>query len=171
MGSVAPWRPGPSTLEDVRDPLANETYPTDVLAGCETGLCVFSAAFFGRQDAWYMAKAGMVVDCVDTDAVRLTQMAAVYPDGWHYISEDAFEYAEQASREGVEYDVVSLDPFTNLFDRCAETLPLWCSLATRAVVLGSRETPPDAPEGWRVAQVRKRSDFDGGVYWTVLEPM
>ena len=69
-----------------------------------------------------------------------------------------------------QWDVVTLDPFTSLVDRCAEDIGLWCALARRVVVLGTlTDTEIDEPDGWTVTDIRKRSDHHGGVYWTVLE--
>jgi hypothetical protein len=43
-------------------------------------------------------------------------------------------------------------------------------MARKAVILGTGVgTEVSAPDGWHVSDVRKRSDYDGGVYWTVLE--
>jgi hypothetical protein len=69
-----------------------------------------------------------------------------------------------------DWGVVTLDPWTNQFQRCADNLQAWCWLARHAVVLGTgHSTDVTAPAGWRVADVRKRSEYDGGVFWTVLE--
>lgn len=129
---------------------------------------MFCAAFHGRQDALWIADAGLDATCVDTDGDKLAEMEAVYPDGWEFVTGDAFNYAAAAKRQ---WDVVSLDPFSALFQRVADELPLWCSRARRAVLLGTGVgTKVEAPDGWRVTEVLERSGFQGGVYWTVLQP-
>lgn len=168
--STAIRRPPPRSLDDVRDPDGDPSYPISVLEG-ETALILFAAAWHGRQDAYHVAQAGLRGTCVDADGALLSEMARVYPDGWEFVEADVFSYTAAAVLGGRRWDVVSLDPFTNLFDRCADLLETWCSVARRAVVLGSGTyTVVDAPTGWQVTDQRWRSDFHGGVYWRVLEP-
>lgn len=156
------------TLETVRKSAAPHTFPRHVLDGCATGLVLFAAQWHGKQDAIWLAEAGIKGTCVDTNADRLAEMATLYPDGWEYLAEDVFEFATMTERM---WDVVTIDCPTNLFDRCAGWAAKWCSLARWAVVLGSGGAPElDLPMGWRVSETLQRSSFAGGVYWTVLEP-
>jgi hypothetical protein len=163
---------GAVTLEQVRVGAAARLYPRDRLEGCETALVLFAAAFHGQQDAIWMADAGLTATCVDVDAEKLGEMEAVYPAGWEFVQEDAFEYTISADIEHRRtWDVVSLDCPSNLFDECADFLPLWCELANRAVILGTGvSTVVEPPPAWRVTERLRRSNFLGGVYWTVLEP-
>ena len=166
--STTIWRPPPRTLDDVRDPDGDPTYPVHLLDGCETALVLFSAAFWGRQDAWHLAESGLEGTCVDLDWRKLREMAEVYPPDWQFVTADVFDYAHQ--HEG-GWDVVSADPFTNQMDETAAMIDVLCSLADRLVVLGTgRETKVEAPDGWAVTERIKRSAFTGGIYWTVLEP-
>lgn len=143
-------------------------YPADLLDGCESGLLLFAGGFHGRNDGIWFADAGMWATCVDIRPGGLEAMEAVYPDDWEYVCEDVFQFAEQAD---FRWDVVSVDPFTGMFDRCATLTGLWCRLARKAVVLGcGHQTQVTAPEGWRVSRMVRRSSFHGGVYWVVLEP-
>lgn len=143
-------------------------YPSDLLDGCESGLLLFAGGFHGRNDGIWFADAGMWATCVDIRPGGLEAMEAVYPDDWEYVVEDVFQFAEQAF---AKWDVVSVDPFTGMFDRCAELAHVWCRLATRAVVLGcGHETAVSAPEGWRITRMVQRSQFRGGVFWAVMEP-
>ena len=100
-------------------------------------------------------------------------MAAIYPDEWTFVCDDVFEYARRRYAEGRTYDLVSLDPPTNLFERCADL--------DRPLVLArpapDRRSAPaastalGAPEGWRIDLRHPfRSAFRGGTYWTTLEP-
>jgi hypothetical protein len=156
-----------TTLEQIRDLEAGAAYPGYLLEGCRTALVFFCAAFLGKQDCAWIAEAGLTGTCVDRDGDRLDEMAGLYPDGWEFLKVDVYEFAEET---GGMWDIVSLDPWTQDFDRCAEALPLWCSLARRAVVLGTGvDTKVEAPDGWAVTEVRKRTDYDGGVFWTIVE--
>lgn len=159
----------PATLDAIRDTEGADLYPRHVLVGCETALVLFAAAFHGRQDAYWVAEAGLVGTCVDTDADKLEQMQKVYPSSWTFVCADAYEFVEQT---GEMWDVVSIDCPSNQFERVAEAAPLWCDLAREAVVIGaSRGTGKLirrlAP--WEVTEMRYRSDFAGGTYWAVLE--
>jgi hypothetical protein len=160
---------GTVTLDDVRAGAAPNLYPRHALVGCTDALVLFAAAFHGQQDAVWMAEAGVVATCVDTDQVKLAEMKDAYPTDWAYETADAFEFAIAAANW--RWDVVSLDPPSNLFGRCAKLLPIWCRLARRVVILGTgKDTVIDEPEGWKVSACVRRSNFLGGVYWTVLEP-
>jgi hypothetical protein len=155
------------TLDKIRDPKAARLYPRHVLAGCSDALVLFAAAFGGKQDAVWIADAGMVATCVDNDRQKLQAMRDAYPPNWVFVVADAFEYA---LRTEYRWDVVSIDCPSNLFDRCAELLPLWCRIARRAVVLGcSDSTEIVPPTGWERTEMLHRSSFQGGVYWAVIE--
>ena len=160
----------PRSLKDVQDLECGVSFPGPYLAGSETALCLFSAAWHGKQDAFWVNHAGMTATCVDLDQERLDEMAAIYPNTWSFARADAFEFAEAAADEGERWDVVTLDPFTNVFQRVADELPLFCALANNVVMHATGpDTQVTAPSGWRVATMLKRSTFRGGVWWTVLE--
>lgn len=161
----------PETLEEIRNDADGETYPQDRLAGAESALVLFSAGFFGRQDAFWIASAGLRAMCIDTDADRLDAMAAVYPTHWDFIEANVYEWAPAAAEMSRHWDVVSVDCPSGHFDRCADLLPLWCSLARRVVVLGCGQNRGsiNVPAGWVLSDMRRRSNYDGGVYWAVVE--
>ncbi len=156
------------TLDDIRREDDSALYPSSILEGCESALVLFAAGFLGRQDCVAVADAGLTATCVDNDHARLGAMVLAYPERWEYVHGDAFAYARMTRRQ---WDVVSLDPFTNQFQRCADELELWCSLARRFVVLGVgiRTHLPVIPAGWLAHTQQMRSGFNGGVLWQVLE--
>jgi len=157
----------PLTLAEVRE-RADGVYPADLLDGCSTALILFAAGFHGAQDGIFVADKGLDATCVDIRPQRLHEMAAMYPASWEFFVDDVFDFVEETDRT---WDVVSVDCPTNLFERCADMVGVWCGLAERAVVLGTGEhTSVTAPAGWRITQVVRRSSFAGGVYWTVLQP-
>lgn len=156
----------PRSLNEIRDLDAGVSFPGLALSGSETALVLFAAAWHGKQDAYWIAQAGLRATCVDLDEGRLREMMELYPRDWAFRQMDAFTYHEGCE---VVYDVVSLDPFTNQFDRCADMLPVWCALARNVVILGMDDRELEAPVGWQIVDRRKRSDFNGGVYWVVLE--
>lgn len=154
-------------LAIVRDPGNAASYPTDLLERCDTALILFAAGFHGAQDAVWIADAGLGATCVDHDAAKLGEMVLAYPVGWEYVPKDVWLYAGMTNRT---WDLVSIDCPSGAFDVCAEQLDRWCALANRAVVLGcGQNTDVNPPEGWKITDVRKRSEFAGGVYWAVIE--
>lgn len=145
-------------------------FPTERLEGLETGLVLFAAAWLGKQDAVFLADAGLVCTCVDVRAERLNEMRDVYPGGWEFVEADAFAYSSAWRTAGRRWDAVTVDCPTNLFGWCAQLLPRWCDLARRLVVLGCSPTTELAvPDGWRLVERIDRSDYRGGVQWAVFE--
>lgn len=160
----------PTSLAELRDDRAASLYPQRVLEPAETALVLFAAGFYGRQDAVWVAEAGAQATCVDTDQERLTAMEAVYPADWEFVKRDSFTYARTWRVAGRRWDVVSIDCPSNLFNRCADEIGLWCDVAKRAVILGTgQRTKVVAPDGWKVTETLRRSDYLGGVFWKVLE--
>jgi hypothetical protein len=160
-----------ATLEHVS--MQARPYPAHLLEGCDTGLCLFAAAFLGHNDAIHFAEAGIVGTCLDVDEARLQAMRAIYPREWSFHTADAWEWARGAREEAFVWDVVSADSFTGaMLRRSLDSLDLWCSLARElvtATIVAPREwpRPPDwlhIPEGWEWS-MHPRS---GTVYWLVL---
>lgn len=158
----------PATLDAIRAVAEPALYPTHLLAGCDTALIAFCAGFFGRQDGIFIVDAGLNATCIDSDADFLRRMERLYPADWEFVDDDAYEYAAHTDRQ---WDVVSVDCPTGHFQRCADLVQTWCRAATRAVVLGTgHDTALSPPEGWCVTETLHRSDYRGGVFWSVLEP-
>jgi hypothetical protein len=65
-------------------------FPAWLLNGCETGLCLFAAAFLGHNDAIHFARAGIQTTCVDKDAARIEKMIDLYPRDWEFLTTDAW---------------------------------------------------------------------------------
>jgi hypothetical protein len=156
---------GLDRIKSVSDP---DVFPHSVLAGAETALVLFCAAFYGEQDAVWIAEAGLRATCVDTDAERVQVMKRIYPPDWDFIVANVYEFVYDALL--CKWDVVTVDCGSAQFDRCADLISVFCGLARRAVVLGTGfATVVLPPNGWSVTRILFRSPFRGGVYWTVLE--
>lgn len=141
-------------------------YPTYLLEGQETGLCLFSAAFMGHNEAIHFALEGMHTTCVDIDGEKLEVMAGVYPDDWVFVVNDAWEYAQRHRSLGDRWDIVSVDTFRgNATEKSLQTLQLWCDIANTAVIAtleaGQSYT---VPAGWKSHHFQRNSE----VYWLVL---
>jgi hypothetical protein len=165
----------PQTFEDIEHLYCGSVYPNASRLkreGCETALCLFSAEWLGRQDVYWLAKAGIDVTCIDLNGEKLERMEQMYPEGFKYIQGDAYDFAEMALEQRQEWDVVTLDPWTGQFDQCAKLIDTWTKLARKVVILGHgnyRLSAPEAPEGWKHTLTIKRSDFKGGINWLVYE--
>jgi len=157
---------------DIEHLYCGSVFPNQAtFAGCETALCLFSAEWYGRQDVYWLARQGIATTCVDLNGTKLQHMADVYPNTFDFTVCDVYEFAEFALEDGQAWDVVTLDPWTGHFERCANMLSTWTGLARKVVVLGHgnyRLPEPVAPNGWHLANKIKRSDFKGGVYWLVF---
>jgi hypothetical protein len=161
------------TFADIENLYCGSVYPNikHFAPEAETALCLFCAEWLGMQDAYWVAKAGLRGTCVDLQADKLEQMHELYPEGWEFVPADVYDFARSAKRYERQWDVVTLDPWTGQFDRCAKLIDTWTTLARKLVILGHghyRLEPPPAPEGWTHAETIKRSDYKGGVNWLVF---
>jgi len=145
-------------------------YPRDLLAGCESGLVLFAAAFLGHNDAIHFAEAGVPnVTLVDVDGARLEEMQDLYRDPtWTWLEADAWDVAHSAHRLEAKFDAVSVDTFTGAaLERSLGDLELWTSIAGRFVtVTATRDSSYRVPRHWR-SRVLARSTL---AYWLILEP-
>jgi len=134
-------------------------YPAFLLPEGGTGLCVFSAGFYGQNDVIHMARKKMTVTCVDKDAEKLFAMAQLYPQGWEFRVDDAWEFAERSVHDGRRFDAVSVDPFLgDAAERVWETLYLWTSLARNLLTITVKtDTQLNVPEGWELSGYFPRS--------------
>lgn len=125
-------------------------YPADMLNGCDTGLCLFAAAFLGVNDAIHFARHNIQTVCVDLNAERIGQMETIYPQDWEFLVDDAWAFAG-AITGAYTFDAVSVDSFLgDATDRSLTTLELWCSLASKCVTVTiPAGASPAAPAGWK----------------------
>lgn len=155
-------------LADLRAYGDGAFYPSHLIKRGDSALCCFAAAFIGKQDAVWLHQAGVnMATCLDSDADALDRMKTIYPSHWEFVCADVFDWTAATSRT---WDVLSLDPPTNLFQITADHIERWCTLAREAVILGiGKDTELISPAGWHVVSVRKRSSFMGGTYWAALQ--
>lgn len=157
--------------------LESMAYPVEVLDGCDSGLLLFCSGRLGITDGHWFAQAGLTdVTAVDWDAATLEPFAEQYPGWWHYVKEDAFQYAWEARRN---WDIVSVDAPSQYAPQLVEHIPLWLALATKRATLTlyrhcfvgvpTVDELPDPPDGWRYDRLIRRSEFRGGIYWLVCE--
>ncbi len=154
------------TYESIRNEEDGKNFPRDVLYGMEDALVFFAAGFYGSQDAFWIAEAGMRATCIDIDAAKLEAMKAVYPNDWTWIVANVWE-------DDVTYpeaDVVTVDCGSQDFERVAAYADRFCALARHFAILGTGENSMlVAPPGFELNRLIKRSDYAGGTYWAALE--
>lgn len=128
---------------------------------------MFAAGFHGWNDVVHMARKNMVVTCVDTNADKLWAMAEIYPQGWEFAVDDAWEWAENAIYAERKFDVVSVDPFFgDAAEKAWETLYLWTTLARNLVTLTVKtDTVLNVPDGWEASFFPRSSR----AAWLVLQ--
>jgi hypothetical protein len=145
---------------------AARPYPSYLLPKEGTVLSLFSAGFLGWNDCIHFARAGLTCECVDTDADKLWEMASLYPSGWAFHVDDAWDFAERAAMAGRDWDVVSVDPFFgDAAEKAWQSMYLWVTLATKLVTLTVKpDTKLNTPEGW-VSSYYPRSS---GAAWMVM---
>lgn len=157
-----------TTIEHVA--MRARPYPAEKLAGLETGLVLFAAAFEGHNDAIHFALAELETTCVDVDGDRLARMAQIYPRSWKWAVDDAFRYAEDARALGERWDAVSVDTFTgDTMARSLESLELWTAIANRLVTATITADAAGVAVPWLEGWVSSLYPRSTDVYWLVLE--
>ena len=154
------------TLDDVRKS-ANMAYPSDLLNGCDTGLLLFGAGFYGRNDGIHFHDAGLFMTVVDTDSVKVQDMHEMYGAG-AWIIEDVFEYMRHVGIH--EYwDVVSVDCPMNLIPRCYGHADQFAASANKLLTITcSAHTDPSGRHipGWEWRGLRPRTEQSAWATWT-----
>jgi hypothetical protein len=159
------WRPPPASFEGIADPF-DKSYPMGVLRHQRSALVLFAAAWYGRQDACFVARAGLTATCVDIRSQNFGAMRNLYPAGWEFVRADAYQFVQETTGR---WDVVSVDCPSGHFQKCADIASVFCGLANHAVILGTGvDTTLDVPAGWTLMTRNRRSLMYGGVFWTVL---
>lgn len=146
---------------DLRGP-----YPRQVLEHARNALVLFGCALNGENDGSWIAGAGIPTVCVDIVGERTGGMRGAYPDDWEFVVADAFEWVKHTSDR---FDLVSVDPPSNLSAAAADHLTEWLRVTNQTLVLGMQfETMNRAhvPAGWMVSETVRRSAVS---VWLVLE--
>jgi hypothetical protein len=145
------------TVAELEPAISREAreYPAWLLAGCETGLCLFAAAFLGVNDVVHFARRRIATVAVDRDAGRLEQMRAVYPGCVELVAGDAFEFVERARAAGRVWDAISVDPFLgDATERVRANLPAFLELARKvATVTIPFDAPAPVVDGWQASTI------------------
>ncbi len=163
MAAVKEFPPGLQRINEQARP-----YPAHLLPEGGTGLCLFSAAFLGHNDAIHMARKGMLTTCLDINGPMLREMERLYPPNWTFLNTDAWDFALEAVHQSDMWDAVSVDTFTGDAEAQAiRSLPLWCAIAAQVVTVTcsvGRWDEQLVPHGWNDDLFPRSSQ----VNWLVL---
>lgn len=138
-------------------------FPIDVLTPDMSALCLFCAAFGGKQDVEFIHKAGIKdVILVDNDPIRLNTVSSKY--GYNQFLADAFMLIDEINESETMFDVVVCDQWTPQDDEVWSRLPRLKQIARKYLILGCHSDRLDA-EG----ETYYRSDGNGGTYWKLIK--
>lgn len=159
----------PTTFEQIREERRGDLYPRHLLVGCQNALVLFAAGFYGANDAYWIAEAGLEAICVDIDAEKLAVMKELYPRNWRFVQNDYLGYLNTLPTQ-FRYDVVSVDCPSSLIPHCATVdLPLLLAVTRKVLTVTTRpEFVPgiiERAKGFDVTTTRMRS---ATVCWAVL---
>ena len=153
-------------LDEVRV-LANYEYPTDLLddLDAETGLLLFGAGFYGRNDGIHLADAGLTCTVIDVDLDKMAAMKRVYPSSWTFEVCDVFDWIRRPVLP--TFDVVSVDPQLAHMGISMDWRRLWAARARKLLVIGARTWRDGTPEigGWEVGPEYRRNDTAKWCTW------
>ncbi len=176
-------------IEDL-EKTASRTFPTEILRECNTATAFFSAAFYGTNDVIHLYINGLnEVTINDIHEGKMYVMEQAYPSSWSFITGDAFDLAKEQNDNGKLFDIVIVDPFSNLAPRVFdEFFELFFSLSKRYFVLTIMYQmfvdldvePTDITKFSKVVsekfnqdinciEILQRSTHLGGAYWAVFE--
>ena len=122
-----------ATLEHVAEQA--RPYPAHLLDGCETGLCLFAAAFLGHNDAIHFAEAGLHTTCIDIDEDRLGEMRELYPSEWEFAVFDAWDYARRPALGPYLGRRLGRHVYWLAHGYALVSLELWMAIANRLVTV------------------------------------
>lgn len=140
-------------------------FPKEYLKSTDKVLCLFSAAFGGRQDVQYVYDAG-VEDCImiDNDVEKLAALQFPYKK----IEYDCFKYIDECVRLEERFDVVISDQWTQQMAIInTDYLERLKQITKRVLIIGCSQIYLD--EGNTVTDLLiKRSTHLGGIFWRVI---
>ena len=178
------------SIETIRTDSSEQTFPCDILAGCNSAAVFFCAAFYGRQDVIHMLNHGVSELWLnDMDVEKLNKMAALYGAANRLLPGDAYAVARELASAGRKFDVVNCDPFTNqMMNVLVDEYAVFSALADKWFITGATgllfaemgvEATAEALTKWMQSKghadayverlVQRNSSYQDGVYWVVFK--
>lgn len=151
------------------------TFPVHLLRPDDVTLCLFCAAFGGRQDAAYLRDAGVKsVLCIDNDAEKLAAMRPLYPRTWVFEADDAFGLLDDLTSQE-RFDVVTADPWSGTMQaEVTKRIPKLLAITRRVLILGcTRDGWDTTRQALETAGAAKWQSFlrnpQNGAVWVAVE--
>src|SRR5688572_9983443 len=146
-------------------------FPKHLLYPGQSALCLFCAAFNGRNDVQHLKAAGLRdVILIDNDQDKLEELAAWtnYPA----YNVDAFEMIELYYSEGQHFDLVICDQWTGMEQQIhGDYIEKLVAITKCHLIMGICQTYIESQGGRPPGSYYWRSNHNGGVYWRVLSKM
>src|SRR5678810_1167117 len=104
--------------------------------------CFYAAGFYGRNDVVYVfdkLPSGGSLTLIDTDEEKLVDMHQIYSGRGRDLAvhvKDAWVAAQDFVKKQEQFDLVTVDPWSNDTLIALLRLPLWYSLARHALIIG-----------------------------------
>jgi len=145
-------------------------FPVEILKPEFTALSLFSAAFAGEQDVKYLHESGIKkVELVDNDRSKLDVLGSKFPT---YVCncEDAFKIIDLCCTSNIRYDIVISDHWTSDDNKINDWyLDRLKQIAMKYLILGISQPYLDTLDSIPEGNYYYRSDYQGGVFWRVIE--
>lgn len=122
-------------------------YPWSLIKPTDKVVCLFVAAFGGRNDLAFVRESGAkMVAAIDLDAAKLQAMRANYPEEWVFAACNGFGALVSAmDNEAAHCDVLTSDPWSGDMEQtCVEVIDAMLKVARRVVIFGCSEHHKDA---------------------------
>lgn len=141
-------------------------FPIEYVSDNDKVLCLFSAAFGGKNDVLHLVEKGVKnVYVLDNDYHKLIDLSR--NTGYKMLYWDAFTYLNQAD---TVFDVIISDHYTNVDERIhKEYFERLKRMCRKWLILGIAQKYMDKhgkPDGEYV----QRSEYEGGIFWRVIKP-
>lgn len=180
-----------ATLDEIRAAASPATFPlaavrevTEPRPGLRSALCLYAAAFLGRQDVIHLHDLGIYVFAVDANEEKVEEMRGLYGKRLSGRFAEAFTQVADMIAAGAEFDVVTADPWTQDIPAVLDRLATLARLSTGLVIVGVTRAWMEgagfaySAEGLRlwtaargipldVVTLHERSQHVGGVAWGV----
>lgn len=139
-------------------------FPIKLIKRTDSVLSLFSAYYGGEQDVKYIHEA-KVTDCVlvDNDSKKLLEL----PYEYIKVCQDAYSFIDECVENGNKFDVVVSDQWTTQDERIhVEYFERLLSITRRVLILSCTQAYKNDNTKDKYLF---RSEYNGGVYWMIIE--
>ncbi|KKN83058.1 hypothetical protein LCGC14_0303240 [marine sediment metagenome] len=172
-----------------------KTYPVHLLDDCETVASFFTTALQGNNDLRYFynyekKRKFKEIILVDNDRAGTRALTKLYSADWEYRVADAFEQVENIYLDKKRYDLVNCDIWISMIPDFFKThLPLFVKITNKYLVVTMGRHSFESFAGLPLTLINlenfinnahklsisvvdlkdRKSSWDGGVYWAIIQ--